>query len=191
MRVEPLEPRRVRYPKGAYGWAEQKIVTDGHIQALGCTPALVYLFLCTVGNREGISFWGRPRMARTLNLSGDAIDEALEALVAADLIAATDRIVQVLPVPTRSAGQPVVPPTTPMAPAMTTTLTCPPVEPHREPSEDEIRAREGEARVSLARFCGRREPSAGAVRALAKSLALMGPSNMAPTHEGAADRSRP
>lgn len=190
MRVEPLEPRRVRYPKGRYGWVEQTIVTEGHLEALGCPAALVYLFLCTVGNREGISFWGRPRMARILNLTVEAIDEALRALIAADLIAATDRIVQVLPVPACSASQSVPPQTTTIPPAMTT-VTCSTVQLHRDVGEDEIRAHEGEARASLARFCGRREPSAGVVRALAKSLALNGPGNVQRVHECRTSRSRP
>ena len=73
MRVEPLEPRRIRYPKGAYGWVELRMVTDGHLQALDPSCALVYLFLCTVGNREGISFWSRSRTARTLNLSLETV----------------------------------------------------------------------------------------------------------------------
>src|ERR1019366_10489579 len=99
MRVEPLEPRRIRYPKGAYGWVELRIVTEGYLQALDPNSALTYLFLCTVGNREGISFWRRSRIAQTLNLSLDTVDAALGALVEAGLIAATERVVQVLPVP--------------------------------------------------------------------------------------------
>lgn len=190
MRVEPLEPRRVRYPKGAYGWADQKIVTEGYLQALGCPGALVYLFLCTVGNREGLSFWSRSRMARILNLTLEAIDEALRALIAADLIAVTDRIVQVLPVPSRSTSQPLAPQTTTKPPPMTT-ATAPSNEPHRDLSEDEIRAHEGQARAQIARFYGTREPVAGVVRALAKSLALKEHGNMQGVHEPRTSRSRP
>jgi len=170
MRVEPLEPRRVRYPRGAYGWVDLRIVTEGHLATLDQGAALVYLFLCTVGNREGISFWSRARMARTLSLSPEAVEAALKALVEADLIAATERAVQVLSVPgggaDRRAG-----PATPLNPPKTTSSAP---RPHRDVSEGEILAHEAQARALIARFHGKREPSAGVVRALAQCLALKG-----------------
>lgn len=171
MRVEPLEPRRIRYPKGAYGWVELRMVTDGHLQALDPSCALVYLFLCTVGNREGISFWSRSRTARTLNLSLETVGAALRTLAAADLIAATERIVQVLPVPVRGASQTAAPQATTPLP---TAVSPPSTRAHRDPTEEETRAHEPRARAQIARFMGTREPSAGAVRALARSLALEG-----------------
>lgn len=190
MRAEPLEPRRIRHPKGAYGWIDLRIVTEGHLQALDGGAALVYLFLCAVGNSDGISFWGRPRIARTLNLPLETIDAALRALVAADLIAATERIVQVLPVPTRSESQ--SPPARPATPVQTTATSFSPRPPPQiDLSEDEIRAHEGEARVQIARICGTHKPSAGVVRALAKSLALKGKTNAEDVHERQADRRRP
>lgn len=169
MRVEPLEPRRIRYPKGAYGWVELRLVTEGHLQALDPSSALVYLFLCTVGNREGVSFWNRSRMARTLNLSLETVDAALRTLAGADLIAATERIVQVLPVPVRGASQPAAPQA---ATPLPTAASPPSTLAHRDPTDEEIRAHEPRARAQIARFMGTREPSAGAVRALARSLAL-------------------
>lgn len=190
MRSEPLEPRRIRYPKGAYGWIDLRIVTEGHLQALDGGAALIYLFLCAVGNRDGISFWSRPRMARTLNLPLETIDAALRALVAADLIAATERIVQVLPVP--SHGESPSPPARPTTPVQTTaTLFSPTPTLQIDLSEDEIRVHEGEARAHIARICGTHKPSASVVRALAKSLALRGKTNAEDVHERQADRRRP
>lgn len=170
MRVEPLEPRRLRYPKGAYGWVDLRIVTEGHLQDLAPSSALTYLFLCTVGNREGISFWSRSRMARTLNLSVETVDAALRELAGAGLIAATERIVQVLPVPVRGASQPAAPKTTPPPP----TTASPPSTQRRDPTEPEILDHEADARAHIARFYGTRKASASVVRALARSLALNG-----------------
>src|SRR5258707_4765528 len=99
MRVEPLEPRRIRHPRGAYGWADLRVATEGHLASLGSQGALVYLFLCTVGNRAGISFWSRVRMAKVLNLTPAEINSALATLIAADLIVTNDRVIQVLPLP--------------------------------------------------------------------------------------------
>lgn len=168
MRVEPLEPRHIRYPKGAYGWVELRFITEGHLQALDPSSALTYLFLCTVGNREGVSFWSRSRMARTLSLSLGTVDAALQVLAGVGLIAATERIAQVLPVPVRGAVQPAPQTTTPPPTAVF------PLSPQaqRDLSEEEILGHEAEARARIARFLGTRKPSAGVVRALARSLAL-------------------
>jgi hypothetical protein len=144
-------------------------VTEGHLQALDASAALTYLFLCTVGNREGISFWSRPRMAHTLHLPVEAVDAAMQALVAADLIAATQRIVQVLPVPSRGVDPPVASQGTASAPS--------PLPPDVAPlestlSEEEIGSYEDKARALIATFYGKRKPLASVVRALARSLAL-------------------
>lgn len=169
MRTEPLEPRRIRSPRGAHGWVDLRIFTDGHLQALDPSAALTYLFQCVVGNREGISFWSRPRMVRILNLPPETVEIALQTLVTADLIAATDRIVQVLPVPSRGAE--------PVATSRPTrTLPAPqspsPPAARLDPSVDEARDQETKARALIATFYGRREPSINVVRALARSLAL-------------------
>ena len=190
MRSEPLEPRRIRYPKGAYGWIDLRIVTEGHLQALDGGAALVYLFLCAVGNRDGISFWSRPRMARTLNLPLETIDAALRALVTVDLIAATERIVQVLAVSSRSESP--WPPARPMTLVQTAATSLSPTPQLQiDLSEDEIRVHEGEARVHIARICGTHKPSTGVVRAVAKSLALKGKTNAEDVHERQAGRRRP
>ena len=167
MRPEPLEPRRIRHPRGAYGWVDLRIITDGYLQALDPAAALTYLFLCTVGNREGISYWSRARMARTLNLPLEAMDAALRVLIATDLIAATDRVVQVLPVPNQNPIAPTQQTTPP--PASTPSATT--VE-GRDVSEPEILAHEPAARAHIARFYGTREPSARVVRAVARGLAM-------------------
>jgi hypothetical protein len=181
MQAEPLEPRRIRHPRGAYGWVDLRIVTEGHLRGLGPEAALVYLFLCTVGNRAGLSFWGRPRIAQMLHLTPAEIDNALARLIAADLIAATDRIVQVLPVPDGCHRRVIVDHhATGCGEARGATGAKTPRVTHvQEPvpraiSDDEIRAHEGEARARIARFYGVKAPSATAVWALARSIALEG-----------------
>lgn len=181
MRTEPLEPRRIRYPKGAWGWVDLRIVTEGHLRGLGQEAALVYLFLCTVGNREGISFWSQASISQMLNLTPEDLARALAALIAADLIATNDRIVQVLPVPDSCRGQQGDRGGAPRGlrklsddKAKSRRAAQPklPLQPMPlEISEDEIRAHEAEARNHIARFYGARKPSASVVRALARSLA--------------------
>ena len=169
MRVEPLEPRRVRYPKGAYGWVDLRIVTDGHLESLDPGAALTYLFLCAVGNREGVSFWSRVRMSHLLHLPLERTEASIQALVQAGLIVATERVVQVLPVPDRNGSPPAAGRTRPQTP---TTVPGSSTSEDLDVNEEEIRVQEPRARSLLARLSGNREPRAGALWALARSLAL-------------------
>lgn len=171
MRMEPLEPRRVRHPRGAYGWVDLKVVTGGFLERLESGEALTYLFLCAVGNTLGISFWSTARMAQVLHLDAAVVRQALETLVATDLIAWNGRVVQVLPLPESAAGRPEARRVlrADSVPAATASLPPPP-----EPVVDAVAvcAREPEAREQLERFLGRRKPSEAVVRAVAKGLAL-------------------
>lgn len=178
MRVELLEPRRIRCPRGAYGWVDLRIVTDGFLERLGRDAALTYLFFCTVGDRQGLSFWGQSKMARVLGMEPSAIQCSLNKLVAADLIAAKNRVVQVLPVPEPPA-EPVLGDealrgssdgASSAAGASSSTA-------FRQLSEsditnDELHAQEVQARAHIARVIGSQEPSAAAIRRVALGLAL-------------------
>ena len=173
MKCEPLEPRRIRHPRGAYGWTDLKIVTEGYLERLGAPAALTYLFLCAVGNCQGMSFWSHVRMARILQLTPEAVQEAIVRLVDENLVASNGRVVQVLPIPDRSHSvtdnaSAVSPGTTEGEPAL-----APPPEPVVD--EADILNHESEARAQMSRFLGQRPPKASAVRALAKALALKTP----------------
>lgn len=181
MRPEPLEPRRIRSPRGAYGWVDLRIVTEGHLQRLDPQAALIYLFLCTVGDRHGISFWGRTKMARVLNLPPEAVDSALPKLATADLVVIKDRVVQVLPIPggTSQASVPIdgthhTATVQPVAARETQPYSSTKPQqglerPESELSEDEIRVQEPEAHRRLVRFT---HPTPERIRRLATALAL-------------------
>lgn len=173
MRMQPLEPRRVRYPRGAYGWVDLKIVTGGSLERLGRDEALTYLFLCAVGNTLGISFWSTSRMARVLHLDALVLTRALEALVIADLIAWNGRVVQVLPLPDGVActdARPTPPPDRGLRAATVVFADPPQVE--RLADATAARTLEPEAREHLSRFLGSKQPSETVVRAVARGLAL-------------------
>jgi hypothetical protein len=165
-----------------------RAITQGHLEKVGSAAALTYLFLCSVGDTAGLSFWSHERVSHVLGLDVKVIQEALNKLVTADLIARQGQIIQVLPIPTVTT--PVVVPDHRSSPrsiisispggAARATTTQPVVVPEepRSPTHqpeltaDSVRACEGQAREQIARFNGQREPSASVVQALARSLAL-------------------
>lgn len=158
-RPDPPEPGRVRTPRGAYGWVDLRVVTAGWLEKLGPQTALAYLFFCTVGNSQGVSFWGRGRIGQILGLSRECVEEAVRQLRAARLIATREHVVQVLPLPapTPSAS---APDPTEKRPELETTLD--------EATRLEYEPR---ARQMLAGVLGSREPAPSILRALTIDLA--------------------
>lgn len=172
MRVQPLEPRRVRYPRGAYGWVDLKVVTSGTLERVGSEAALTYLFLCAVGNVQGVSFWSTLRMARTLGLALGAVEAAIQKLQAAGLITTNGRVIQVLPLETEVLG-----PGQPRNPGARVTLATatasPPAADHQqdvELTDGEIELQVDVARQRLAKITSRVSPER--VRQVARALAL-------------------
>lgn len=167
MKPELLEPRRVRTPRGPYGWVDLRVITQGTLERLSGDARVTYLFLCAVGNSQGLSFWGHTRIERILGLNGVALRAALQELQEGDLIVRAERIVQVLPLPEAATARPDYPVIgTRLRPAQAHT-------PHESVvvSDALVRSFEEEAGRRLRRITGR-DPLASAVQALARSLAL-------------------
>lgn len=177
MRVQPLEPRRVRYPRGPYGWIELKVVTGGVLQEVGSDAAFTYLFLCAVGNRDGVSFWSRQRMAQTLGLSSDATEAAIRKLQERDLIAAKGKVIQVLSLPALGGpggGQPAdgagIAGVAPGAAAHRASVPTDNADVVVALDEAEIQYHEAEARRRLAKITSR--VCSERIRQVARALAL-------------------
>lgn len=174
MRMELLEPRRVRRPRGPYGWVELKVVTGGFLERLASNEALTYLFLCTVGNALGLSFWSTNRIGRILHLQTATVTDALEALVTAGLIAWNGRVVQVLPLPSEGVQSgtdrhPLEQRKRPIASVASSGNDQ--LDQNEHVDIAVASALEPEAREQLGRFLGTRQPSVAVVQAVAKGLA--------------------
>ena len=172
----------MRRPRGAYGWVDMRAVTEGHLERLGTQTALTYLFLCTVGDTAGLSFWSHERMARILGLDRRAVQAAIDTLVATDLIACQGQIVQVLPLVSGTEPKPVLPATPTGGPS---TRPVVPVEAngrddmeeHRQPdlplADAEVRTFLPQALAQLARVYGHsRRPADSLALSVARSLAI-------------------
>lgn len=82
-----LDPRRVRRIRDGFSWIDRRFVRDGWAERLSREAVLVYLFLVAVADKDGLSFWGDVRVAGTLKIRIDALAQAREELVRAELIA--------------------------------------------------------------------------------------------------------
>lgn len=96
----PLDPARIRtVPKSGFSWIDRRLVRDGFLDDLAGPEILLYLFLCAVSDRHGLSFFGERRIARTLKLAETTIEHARRALERKSLILYRSPLYQVLALP--------------------------------------------------------------------------------------------
>ena len=108
-----LRPDRLRQVPEQFSWIDQALVQRHWIDRLDARAAALYLFLLTVADAQGLSYYGGPTLAQRLHLSIDELDAARRQLIDLDLIAYRAPLYQVLALP----GTTVVPRTPPSVPA--------------------------------------------------------------------------
>jgi len=91
-----LRPERRRVVPSQFSWVDHRLVRERHLERLSCEACALYLVLVTVGDADGLSYYGDASLGRYLHLESDALERARHALVAADLIAFDPPLYQVL-----------------------------------------------------------------------------------------------
>jgi hypothetical protein len=98
-----LRPERVRTVPEQFSWVDQALVQHHLIDRCTSQSAALYLFLVTVADCEGLSYYASATLAGRLHLSEAQLVEARTQLMALDLIAWQAPLYQVLALPTRRA----------------------------------------------------------------------------------------
>lgn len=91
-----LCPERVRRVPSAFSWIDHRLVRDGHISRLGHEAQALYLFLVTVSDAQGLSYYSEAKTARLLNMSEAMLPSARRELLGVGLIAYRHPLYQVL-----------------------------------------------------------------------------------------------
>lgn len=91
-----LRPERRRVVPSQFSWIDHRLVREHHLERLTCEACALYLLLVTVGDVEGLSYYGDASIARRLHLNPAALEQARRVLLAADLIAFERPLYQVL-----------------------------------------------------------------------------------------------
>jgi len=91
-----LRPERLRQVPEQFSWVDQALVQRHLIDRLDAHAAALYLFLLTVADAQGLSYYGADTLAQRLRLSADELGAARAQLVALDLIAYEAPLYQVL-----------------------------------------------------------------------------------------------
>lgn len=94
-----LRPDRLRQIPTSFSWVDHRLVRHEHLRHRGPVAWALYLFLVTVADAEGLSYYSDASIARHLDLDPVALSAARQQLIAADLIAYRKPIYQVLALP--------------------------------------------------------------------------------------------
>lgn len=96
--------QRLRHIPAQFSWIDQRLVFEGHLGRLDAHAAALYLFLLTVADAQGLSYWGDARVARLLGVTPVALARAREDLVRAGLIVYERPLYQVLALDSSGLG---------------------------------------------------------------------------------------
>ena len=113
MQKRLLVPSRVRRVPPQFSWVDQRLVCDHHIERCDSAALALYLFLVTVADAEGLSYYADASIGRLLSLRPEALAGARAALVRAGLLAYEAPLYQVLaldrapepPAPTQASSR--------------------------------------------------------------------------------------
>ena len=97
MKTKPiLCPERMRHVPRQFSWIDQRLVRERHIQGRSPQSLALYLFLCTVADAQGASYYSDSAAGKILSFSSAQLREARAELVSAGLIAYRPPFYQVL-----------------------------------------------------------------------------------------------
>lgn len=130
-----LVHERVRRIPAQFSWLDHRLVRDRHIERCDAPACALYLFLVTVADAQGLSYYSEASLAKRLSLELVRLGRARADLVRLGLIAYESPLYQVLaldvPAPSRE------PPSEPLR------------EPSRELSREQLRERFAALRARL------------------------------------------
>lgn len=96
-----LRDDRVReVPKG-FSWVDHRLVRDGYVRDCDSESLALYLFLISVSDADGVSYYSDKSISRLLHLTEDHLRRARQTLQDADLVAYDSPLYQVLSIPER------------------------------------------------------------------------------------------
>ena len=96
MQKRLLVPSRVRQVPHQFSWVDHRLVRDHYIEHCDPPALALYLFLITVADAKGLSYYADGSTSRLLSLTPDQLHQARQTLIQAQLIAYEAPLYQVL-----------------------------------------------------------------------------------------------
>lgn len=94
-----LRPERRRRVPRHFSWIDHRLVRERHLERLTPEGCALYLFLLTVADADGLSFYADASIARRLGIEAHRLHAARHRLIHLELIAFEPPLYQVLELP--------------------------------------------------------------------------------------------
>jgi hypothetical protein len=96
MHKRPISLAKLRTVPKQFSWVDQRLVQERYIDQLSPEACALYLFLVTVADAQGLSFYSEPSVCQRLSMSLAGLCQARQALIQCDLVAYRHPLYQVL-----------------------------------------------------------------------------------------------
>jgi hypothetical protein len=96
MHKRPISPVKLRRVPPQFSWVDQRLVRERYIDQLSHAACALYLFLITVADAQGLSYYAEPSLCQRLSLTASELHLARQMLIARGLIAYQHPLYQVL-----------------------------------------------------------------------------------------------
>ena len=92
----PIRPDLIRSIPDQFSWVDHRLVRDRHIERLSHQASALYLFLITVADCQGLSYYSAPSLCERLVMDAPTLEAARMDLLRAGLVAYKKPLYQVL-----------------------------------------------------------------------------------------------
>ena len=82
-----------------FSFVDRRLVREGHLSGLSPEAGMLYLFLVTVADRFGVSYYGEAKVAACTGLPREILFDLIRELIRANLLAYRHPIYQILSLP--------------------------------------------------------------------------------------------
>ena len=82
-----IYPQRMRLIPAQFSWVDHRLVRDRHIESCTHPAAALYLFLVTVADNQGLSYYSESSLMTRLCMDAPTLDSARQNLTRIGLIA--------------------------------------------------------------------------------------------------------
>jgi hypothetical protein len=96
MDKHPISLAKLRRVPRQFSWVDQRLVRERYIDQLSHAASTLYLFLVTVADAQGLSYYADPSLCQRLSMTGPEFHQARQALITRGLIAYQRPLYQVL-----------------------------------------------------------------------------------------------
>src|SRR6516165_3260157 len=104
MHKRPISLAKLRTVPSQFSWVDQRLVRERYIDQLSPQACALYLFLVTVADAQGLSYYADPSLCQRLSLPSTELHQAPHARITRGLVAYHRPLYQILALDTAPRG---------------------------------------------------------------------------------------